>query len=1266
MTAELLEPRLDLLTEEYVLVQAWKKSSSYIRYHNWYSDTLELDRTTVNLPSFLAELADRMKSPDQWSNDPLRIVPAPKSQKWQLSSKTMLWEPVERGKTAAKLRPLAHVSLKDQVAATVVMLCLADRVETLQGDCRDSIANAEARKRVISYGNRLFCDVTGSGLRHRWGSGKLYRAYFQDYRAFLARPEVAAEAITTRDGERVVIVHSDLRQFYDRVCPVLLTKKLDALIRPGDDPAFFKLAHRLLNWTWDKRDYREVADYAHQTKLSDFSAVTLPQGLVAAGFFANLALLDFDQGLRDALTQEIASGVILQDICRYVDDLRIVLTVDKNQSIHEIEQTITIWLQEMLDRHAEGLQASEEKTKAAAFRGAARPLIRQTRKMERIQSAISGGFDAIGGEEILDAVQGLIRAQQRYSEKRTSGQGWSLLPIPDVRDETVARFAAGRFRSTYRSLRPLLADCDEPPTPDEEQISEDSTGRYRVARTRAELDDEARAFALGLIENWVEDPSNVRLLRIGLDLWPADDVLKRVLELLRPFTEKGGRRKAPRRVAWYCLSEIFRAGATETGFVEDDETLPKGIDIAAYRKVLRDEAIRLMSLLTPTLPWYLRQQILLFLAANDPSQAPIKFTGRCPETRHYRELIRFLRGEGEGMTGADFATLAILSRRSFCGQEVAVQLAHKGINTRRLEQISERDPSFAIEILASKLDLSGTVPPRLRDDLCLDQNANNNGLVSLASMVLQQGPNGPLRNELSLLQFALKFLQEWAGATPPGVITPTNVLVKLSAASKKNVDIDEIKIVPSRVSSAGSMYQPPPWCPSNERWRFHLGYLLRFILAAQQDFTKVIRPPHWKESTSTYRAPDSHWYQRLYGLFNGHSAFGDDWLPISDWTEQLLFTLMIWPGCRISDRAAWVHGGIERACESIDWQIRYLIGKQGLSTNVLLLPLTAASPVRPSANRPLRVCVAQTVIPTMDDFNPGDLTFSNLAIRRRHRNHLSAALAAIERMLDLRETHKGRDGRLDWLILPELSVHPLDVRTHLVPFARAHKTIILAGLTYQELFAGRPLVNSALWIIPEWSAAHGSQIRIRRQGKQHLAPEEQILNAGGTVIQGFRPCQWLVGYQWSVREQDRPLWLTSSICYDATDLCLAADLRCHSDVFAIPALNRDVGTFDQMAQALHYHMFQMVIVTNSGLYGGSNAYAPYKESYVRQVFHLHGQPQASVAFLEIDDVEAFVQRKSVAENPPPPPPPRTSNGWKYPPAGYESPSGDFATLSRSS
>src|SRR5579862_6181885 len=122
MIYDLLQPHIELLTQEYVLVQAWKKTADYIRDHNWFADSLELDRVAVNLPSFLADLADQLRTGDEWKSDPLRIVPAPKSQPWHVDVSTGRWGPVDERKTATKLRPLAHVSLRDQVAATAVML----------------------------------------------------------------------------------------------------------------------------------------------------------------------------------------------------------------------------------------------------------------------------------------------------------------------------------------------------------------------------------------------------------------------------------------------------------------------------------------------------------------------------------------------------------------------------------------------------------------------------------------------------------------------------------------------------------------------------------------------------------------------------------------------------------------------------------------------------------------------------------------------------------------------------------------------------------------------------------------------------------------------------------------------------------------------------------------------------------------------------------------------------------------------------------------
>ncbi|MEQ1779808.1 MAG: hypothetical protein ABMA14_00490, partial [Hyphomonadaceae bacterium] len=444
--------------------------------------------------------------------------------------------------------------------------------------------------------------------------------------------------------------------------------------------------------------------------------------------------------------------------------------------------------------------------------------------------------------------------------------------------------------------------------------------------------------------------------------------------------------------------------------------------------------------------------------------------------------------------------------------------------------------------------------------------------------------------------------------------------------------VEGLRLTGLRDLAGTSMYAPPSWVPEAERWKFQLGYLLRFILVAQRDFTRVNRPRSWKEGEAIYRAPESHWYQRTYGLFNGHDAFGDDWLPVTEWTEELLFGLLRWPGCAVNQLAKGSLGTPTAALQAIEDRLARLQSMQGEC--VLLTPIRLPAPYEIKTSRPLRGCVVQTIYPgEPDDFDIGDLSFDDPARRRRHRQHLSAALAAVRTSLALRETHKGRDGRLDWLILPELAVHPQDVKTHLVPFARAYRCTILAGLTFQQLGANPALVNSAMWIVPTSDAGRGLRLLMRRQGKENLAPIERALNENHNLLRGFRPCQWLVGYQWSHRATE-PLWLTASVCYDATDIRLAADLKCHSDVFAIPALNHDVATFDQMALALHYHMFQMVIVANNGSFGGSNAYIPVR-SHDRQIFHVHGQPQASVTFFEIDDISSFKQRKPDGGSHPP-------------------------------
>ncbi len=602
-------------------------------------------------------------------------------------------------------------------------------------------------------------------------------------------------------------------------------------------------------------------------------------------------------------------------------------------------------------------------------------------------------------------------------------------------------------------------------------------------------------------------------------------------------------------------------------------------------------------------------------------------------------MLRFLVGQHDHFTDSEYAILAIVARRSFLSREGAVQLVVSSISERRFAEISARDLEFARDIYRTRavpVAVSG-----IAEDLGLAEGPTAPNMQALKEIVASN-PLHALRNEIGVLSFALEFIREVRRDHVPPIVTPSSIYVRLvQDGTYKAVSKLAFRAIPVQ-RTYRSIYTPPEWASREQNWRFKLGYLLRYLLTARIDFTVPVRPVSWKEEGPIYRPALGHWYQRLYGIYNGHEAFGDDWLPISQFTQDFLFSLLIWPGCRASNAIDTVQ--IESIEARVAHELELAKGMVGRSTGILMLPISAPIPGHRAVPRPLRGCVVQAVTPDVAELKRFGPDMSDPAMRRKHRNHLSTVLAAVEKMLDLRDTHKNQNKRLDWLILPELSVHPRDVQTHLVPFARAFKTAILAGLTYEPIVPNGLFVNSALWILPRMVPGQGLQTIIRRQGKQFLSPMEAIFNQVKPTIQGFRPCQWLIGYEWSSQLATEPLWLTGAICYDGTDLDLASDLRSRSDVFAIPALNKDVGTFDQMAQALHYHMYQLVIVANNGTFGGSNAHLPKGEAYERQIFHTHGQPQASISFFEIDNIADMKDRKRHGLG--------QSAKWKYPPAGY--------------
>lgn len=142
----------------------------------WYADTFELDRSAIDLDAQLDKWIKELKD-ENFTFDPLRLVPAPKTECWHFKKVNLVedfsldsllesngdldyshaWRPdIDKQEESKSLRPLAHVSIRDQSLMTALMMCLANKVETLQCDTSMDVKKVHEKK-LVNYGNRLYC-----------------------------------------------------------------------------------------------------------------------------------------------------------------------------------------------------------------------------------------------------------------------------------------------------------------------------------------------------------------------------------------------------------------------------------------------------------------------------------------------------------------------------------------------------------------------------------------------------------------------------------------------------------------------------------------------------------------------------------------------------------------------------------------------------------------------------------------------------------------------------------------------------------------------------------------------------------------------------------------------------------------------------------------------------------------------------------------------------------------------------------------------------
>ncbi len=1255
----ILLPTTEHLCQPYVLAQAWKKSVSYIRRHNWYSDPLELDLSAVDVPEYIEKIQSQLID-GTYKPKPLRLVPAPKSQPSRITkgeNDTYVWLPeakTDSNKTEwDKLRPLAHIALPDQVVCTAIMMCLADSIEAAQHD--PSKPYHSVNNPIISYGNRLFCEhlVDDNGdktARFFWGNASSYRKYFTDYRAYLERPRKACRDAIARGVrvEDIRVASLDISAFFDDIDRDRLIASLreTAVATTGvDDSAFWELVKASFAWAWEESTNPPQGLLKRDLKR----AMGIPQGLVASGFLANAYLLDTDIFLRALIGTDIQGARIL-DVMRYVDDIRIVFALPSEgaEELKVVGDAIVGEIKQHLDEKKTGLKLNKEKT---AYQSASEILAEgeTSTVMSMVQQTLSGAADHDAVREALTNARFLLAKSVQGNGHDPHGAFADLVinAGTPVKDTTVARFASGKIVQGLHERR-LWTPLDK---------QADGTFPAR------ELDEEFYHQALRFIELWSINPALTIILRRAMALCPAPALLRRVLNILWQYAVPPLRAENAHSwyIAWFTLTDLLYAGATETGFdLPPDGPHPQRTDLAGYRTILVNLASDIIQ--REDAPWYALQQALLFMAfMNKPIARDVRDRLKPRVDGHHRRIHWIMEGGDSVRRNLrasrrreivlafhlvdDHATLIPSIAEGLCNAEGSDR-------NKILETIWWSSPRIATALvnhvravhgdlnkLALPSHLAAFFDPRdpANRDLPMGQTV---GLVEVIT-----APNNPFSHENNLLVLADALLDEDVrDEVLADGIGPQSISIVL----EKNHGVDWSDLVLYRGTSnplkvhlrdgtpKDDRYKAPPWLNESTRtWQYRLGMLLRAAAVGSEDFSQTYTPHHEQiVGRRSYRGLRGDWQRRQIGLLQDPFRISGPASTITSWFGELLMYLLAWPGARIRlDQIPEI--------ESVSKPegLRKII-RQRRQAQAELYGKASSTPiyrewvdVELDKSKKLTVVLAQTSRPLFEDFENRTPDLSDPAYRKVHANHLSSVLQLIVSHLRARKTLDLSD-HAHLIVLPELAVHEDDL-PRIARLSHLTQANILCGLVYRHEPRLGGLVNSAAWILRRRSRI-GTNLMIRYQGKAHPTDTEKRWG-----VLGYRPAQIVVDLHSPLLPT--PVSLTASICYDATDIQLAADLRNVSDMFIVPAMNKDIATFDHMASAYRFHMFQHVALVNSGQYGGSLLQAPHGESaHQHLMVHNHGGKHIAIS---IADIDLSVYARAAGQAQPAP-------GLKTAPAGY--------------
>lgn len=234
--------------------------------------------------------------------------------------------------------------------------------------------------------------------------------------------------------------------------------------------------------------------------------------------------------------------------------------------------------------------------------------------------------------------------------------------------------------------------------------------------------------------------------------------------------------------------------------------------------------------------------------------------------------------------------------------------------------------------------------------------------------------------------------------------------------------------------------------------------------------------------------------------------------------------------------------------------------------------------------------------------------------------------ASVRRALAITRTilreHQVQDDSLNLVVFPELSVPRGSIGT-LCRFSRMTGCVVLAGLSLAKSSDGSRQLNELAWIVP--LDRKTGRVVILKQEKIFVTQKEAALTP--PVLPAAPPVIWRV-----LADNDR---MSAINCYEFTYLPLRELLRGRVEMLVVSANNQDVTTFDNLMESTHYDIYGHVVLANSEQHGGSAIRAPYRNSFDRRIFDIHGADlfSVNVCYARLSDFRVHSPSKDVKHRP---------------------------------